>query len=221
MPKELPIIFSGSMVRATMADLKTVTRRVMRPQPKPWAIDDLGFLSLSDRLAACGPPRYLKGDLAWVRETVRICGRDTDGEAIMDPPIVYVADGAPESESYPHIRPSIHMPKWCARTWLKITEDPRAERVQDITTEEIVREGLRSQLREYDAEVDLLKQWIALWNSINAKPRPRKTKGVTTHYESFPWSEHDRDERTEIAGKPHYCYPNPWVFRYAFERCER
>jgi len=38
-------------------------------------------------------------------------------------------------------RPSIHMPKWAAREWLKVTA-VRAERVQDITPADIIKEGV-------------------------------------------------------------------------------
>lgn len=55
-----------------------------------------------------------------------------------------------------------------------------------------------------------------LWNSIYATPQPRKTGGIITHYESYPWDESSRDQRTKINRVPHICYPNPYVFATTF-----
>lgn len=71
----------------------------------------------------------------------------------------------------PHWVPSIHMPKWAARIWLEVTA-VRVERLQDATTEQIVAEGITSQLREYDAVVDLRQQFEVLWDGL-AKPGTR------------------------------------------------
>lgn len=62
--------------------------------------------------------------------------------------------------------PPMFMPYWASRLPLRITS-VRVERVQDITTEEILAEGLTTTLREHDAVVDLRRQFAALWDSIN------------------------------------------------------
>lgn len=62
---------------------------------------------------------------------------------------------------------SIYMPKWAARIWLEVT-NIRVERVQDISEEDCVSEGIKHC-------VDLSKKtsdhfrFIVLWDSINNK----------------------------------------------------
>lgn len=63
---------------------------------------------------------------------------------------------------------SIHMPYEAARSLFRITE-VRAERLRDISIEDIIAEGLSTTLREHDAAVHLREQMTELWNSINAK----------------------------------------------------
>lgn len=65
-------------------------------------------------------------------------------------------------------RPSIHMPRYYSRLTLRLT-DVRVQRVQDISTEDCIAEGLASHLREYDAECDLREQFRQLWASINGE----------------------------------------------------
>lgn len=66
--KERPIIFSGPMVRAILADKKTQTRRVTKPQPI-WVPHDgiLAFDDAANRRIRC--PYGQVGDRLWVKET--------------------------------------------------------------------------------------------------------------------------------------------------------
>jgi len=78
--KERPILFSAPMVRAILEDRKTVTRRVVKPQPyiANVADDGMRYCNVSgavggrirldpDFLASC--PYGQPGDRLWVRET--------------------------------------------------------------------------------------------------------------------------------------------------------
>ena len=93
--KERPIIFSAAMVRAILADTKTQTRRIIKPQPLydggrtpfwyentcEWA-DSTGIKHKS--------PYGLPGDRLYVKETWNYANWNDDGE----PWIRYRADGA-------------------------------------------------------------------------------------------------------------------------------
>ena len=134
-----PILFNTEMVRAILDGTKTVTRRVVKPQPteqeeNPQKVTSGNwYFDIPDRhfggIRACvGPyrPPYRPGDILYVRETWAVWSR-TEGTA---PEIHYKADG----EVLPDVkwRPSIHMPREAARIFLRVT-DVRVERLQEIT----------------------------------------------------------------------------------------
>jgi len=126
-------------------------------------------------------------------------------------------------------RPSIHMPKKDARTWLKVTGDG-VERVQDISDADIEAEGILQrcgdvypELTEYSCGDGFwtTKPFVAyarLWGACYSKPSPRRRKGVITHYESYPWAE--GTETREHKGLPWYVRGNPFVWKTSFERIE-
>lgn len=138
MSKARPIIFSGEMVRALLDGRKTMTRRVVKKQHCPY-----------------GQP----GDLLWVRETWR--------QAQWKDGILYRADkarslGMDEYSDRHKWKPSIFMPRKASRLTLEIT-DIRMERVQDITTDDAIAEGIKE--LQGGAKVEFHN----LWDSINAK----------------------------------------------------
>ncbi|MWK59394.1 hypothetical protein GO594_25685 [Pseudomonas otitidis] len=134
--RERPILFAGPMVRAILSGEKTVTRRVMKPQP-----DFLGsmvdpntpFRTLGAGLhARITCPYGEPGDRLWVRETYGDAGCRLTYRADLE-------DGA-------HCMvkrwiPSIHMPRSASRILLEITA-VRAERLQDISDKQCVAEGI-------------------------------------------------------------------------------
>lgn len=129
------------MVRALLDGCKTMTRRLVKPQPPHWEWN----LHKNDRLNIKWPgggwarcPYGQPGDLLWVRETFKAFNKDR---------VHFKADyaGTTRKENTKHglsWKPSIHMPRWASRLTLKIT-DVRVERVQDITDEDAKSEGAK------------------------------------------------------------------------------
>lgn len=193
---EKPILFSTEMVQSILDGRKTQTRRVMKPQPKVhesppcnpnYNIGWLNFVWSNEKRNT--PDRVIKsspygrpGDELWVRETHRFheldCGLDI---------IQYkVGDSMPlpnEKEAADYIvgrfdtwRPSIHMPRWASRIQLTV-EDIRVERVQEITEQAAIDEGINAPF-SYDMDPPTLI-FAYLWDEINAD------RGYS--WESNPW----------------------------------
>ena len=180
--RELPIIFSGPMVRAILAGRKTQTRRVIKPQPE-------SVVEMEAR-----PPKCAVGDRRWVKETWRVGAWDEDtGEVCVD----YRADGysrrewdaVPDPEMFERLwiqscddakkagvgpdgegqylwkpgeaptrwRPSIFMPRWASRLTLPVT-GVRHERLRSISMADAVAEGFEN-----------VAEFRAYWKTLNAK----------------------------------------------------
>lgn len=173
--KEKPILFSGPMVQAIMAGRKTMTRRIVKPQPAA-VFHGVPFRRVHGHGEKPEPidcPYGQPGDRLWVRETFGCIGRSPkDG-----PP----CKGEEASTCYkatddvvPHIikwRPSIHMPRWASRITLEVTE-VRLERLQGITEEDCYLEGaLRKPSKDspfpHTFETVARATFMNLWESIN------------------------------------------------------
>lgn len=160
--KDRPILFSAPMVRAILAGTKTQTRRALKPQP----IYDGRFAGgwkvvgkNGHEAATCSPliaelcPYGQPGDRLWVREA----WLDLQGTGIErvtgDPSrYAYAADtpsGSHGDECRKNYglkwRPSIHMPRAASRITLEIT-GVRVERLQDISEEDALAEGVNNSL---------------------------------------------------------------------------
>jgi hypothetical protein len=188
--KMKPILFSTPMVRAILEGSKTMTRRVVpeRILEKQLVVD----VPVRIHCEHYAPIRV--GDVLWVRETWRF----DEGEYF------YKADDdCPEGYDW---KPSIFMPKEAARIFLKVT-GIRCERLQDITEEDAIKEGVETIIskftgRQYYKDYrhipgceggwwSAVDSFRTLWNSINGK-RP-----------GYGWEN------------------NPYVFVYGFERTEK
>jgi hypothetical protein len=73
-------------------------------------------------------------------------------------------------------RSAMFMPRWVCRLVLEIVS-VRVERLQAISTEDCVAEGLSTNLREQEAVDDLRGQWKDLWTGING----------AASWEANPW----------------------------------
>ena len=172
----------GPLVRATLAGLKTQTRRPIKPQPDDDIVDveydaiadlwlgntqednDLGYTS--SWAARC--PLGKAGDRLWVRET---WARPGDEE------IIYRADKWAadlvakwkEDPNCPQVKwtPSIHMPRWACRLFLPLVS-VRVERVQDITEDHAKAEGVGPTGGSYREGFRAV--WESIYGSWDANP---------------------------------------------------
>lgn len=209
-----PILFNTEMVRVILDRRKSCTRRIVNPQPQgricyTFAGGDCGTWGYPSKTAyenwgdeyklpeditdeelkrRWNPP-YHTDDILYVRETWRK-GLER---------YIYRADysdtekfyrGGKEIEMKWH--PSIHMPKEAARIWLKVT-DVRVERLQEITSEQICKEGVEVEDPYVLNGEEKRYAFSNLWNSTIKK----------SDLDYYGWS------------------ANPWVWVIEFERCER
>lgn len=192
--KQIPILFSTEMVQAILAGRKTQTRRVIKNQPESdtekygaattkdgtqeWIIGNPGSTTVD--VIKC--PYGQVGDVLWVRESCLWVMSDHAPDLLEGSrdrtQWVYKASVhedfmkyAKEQYGYKW-KPSIHMPKYAARIWLRI-KDVRVERLQDISGQDAISEGivltgirLSSLMESWGAAKKLFKK---LWQSINGE----------------------------------------------------
>lgn len=182
-----PILFNTEMVRAILDGRKTVTRRVIKPQPKEyqriifdtarkeWAYT-IGKSVFVDRLCKT---RYRPGDILYVQET----WAPVDGGGY-----IYRA-GFGVGKNVPLWNPSTRMPKEAARIFLRVT-DVRVERLQDITAEQCVSEGLGRELLDEVGADFMHGMYHDLWDST-IKPKDLDIYG----WDANPWVEVTEFER--------------------------
>ncbi|WP_439473811.1 hypothetical protein [Algoriphagus formosus] len=202
---ERPILFQTDMVKAILYWRKTQTRRniknvELRPSKNEGRFNfsyerktrfeagvnltleslNLPFTGILD-LCPYGKP----GDLLWVRETWLKLDRDH----VITSQYAYKSNGDPNTEDLrkDYIKsgrnykwkPSIHMPKDAARIWLMV-EEVRVERLQDISEEDSIAEGIepidqQGQLvwKRYDGYYTVTSKpycsFWSLWASINGE----------------------------------------------------
>lgn len=171
MMAEKPILFNTEMVRAILDGRKRQTRRIIKGLPlyEPYFEEDegRGFLMDSEDGQFYALETFSKikpGDVLWVRETWQ---RLSDfGEWRYEYRADYEDDDPLRLDGmYITWRPSIHMPKEAARIFLKV-KDVRAERLQDISVDEIRAEGLDVLGKTVNTS---FRMWRELWDSTVKK----------------------------------------------------
>lgn len=226
MSRVLPILFNTDMVRAILDGRKTVTRRVMKPQPKSKLcytfagshkkdIGRWGYPSKTahefwgaefklpdditeEELKKKWNPPYHTDDVLYVRETwLDYAGR-----------FMYKADCDKyrlESLKLAEFtwRPSIHMPKEAARIWLKV-KDVRVERLQEIPHDGALKEGIHfcecPEGFTWKPETDMHNCYITPMGAMQVLWNSTIKKSDLDRY---GWD------------------ASPWVWVIEFERCEK
>ncbi len=186
-----PILFNTGMVRAILDSHKTVTRRVVKPQPEgAHSILDCDeekrtfdllcgnggvggvFVDWAETVKAPFWPH----DILYVRETWTVWNGNYEYKADVDDGYgpfcsnctLDICAGGCNSILKWH--PSIHMPREAARIFLRVT-DVRVERVQDIDDDGVVAKGL-----------NIGDPFDELWDST-IKPADRALYG----WDANPW----------------------------------
>jgi hypothetical protein len=137
---ERPILFNTEMVRAILEGRKTMTRRVVKPQPdsvRRSAFVQSGFETCHGYEIKIP---YKPGDTLWVRETWL---KNAPGGISK---YFYKADAPEEvlgqAKAFGYKwRPSTHMPRKAARLFLTV-KNVRVEQLQEITEEDARAEGV-------------------------------------------------------------------------------
>ena len=187
--RERPILFSSPMIRAIIAGHKSMTRRVVKPQPI-WVGDPSVPFKTPDAdpkgIIRC--PYGQPGDRLWVREAHRF--DMTEGGLTItyraDGAVLRVQDNAEQiaERSLGKWRPPMFMPRWASRITLEVT-GVRVERLQDINASDAKKEGVSVSIYD-ETERERIGSWTELhifafyeiWESINGKKYP---------WDSNPW----------------------------------
>lgn len=170
--RERPILFTGPMVRAIQDDLKTQTRRPVKPQPtfadghyeqvmRPgvfcWIGPDNGLmLPYEERACPFGQP----GDRLWVREpgrvvdcfeldarewevTVRYVADGEERDIMLPARLIHLSSGSPPDWAYSKQGIPNGIFREAARIFLEIVS-VRVERLQEISEADARAEGFES-----------------------------------------------------------------------------
>lgn len=213
-----PILFNTEMVRAILDGRKSCTRRIVKgfiPNNAVWgytAFTPKGCISCRGTFAdgygeKFFKPPYQPGDILYIRETWERfecwnCDGDERGNCPKEPKKsvldktcgCYMYRATDEISGDAKWHPSIHMPKEAARIWLEVT-NVRVERLQNITAEDALSEGMDKYIR-LNGELDensIITSFIGIWNSTIKK----------SNLDRYGWN------------------ANPWVWVIEFERCEK
>ena len=199
--KERPILFSTPMVQAIMEGRKTMTRRIVKPQPEKSPATNT-FVPLKEFLSQLNSqtnkglkeihtkgngagysfplcPYGKVGDVLWVRETWQPSANNVF--------VHFKADCADDPGK--GWKPSIHMKKEYARIWLEIVS-VRAERLDDITVNDAINEGIKvvfDEVVKKNQYQDYLNEFPNYNNPINSFRSLWKKINGAESWDANPW----------------------------------
>lgn len=200
--KERPILMNSEMVTATLLGRKTQTRRAIKHP----ALVTQQHNGSQDPMLLSKCPYGKVGDQLWVRErwaTTNLSNKIKPSDLPENKRIYYAQNFDEVCEAEKAIdgcvplvtkwRPSIFMCRWMSRIQLEIT-DIRVERLNDISEEECVHEGVKAEV-----------------NGVWIKPDPTGVAQIDWHRKLFKrlWE--------SINGKGSW-NENPWVWVIEFKR---
>jgi hypothetical protein len=164
-----PILFSSPMVKALLAGTKTQTRRSLNPQPYPlegrpgfWNASGAvgGRICISDRALLDLHRKPAAGDKLWVKEALQAGSNDQGYRWI-----TYAADnslpigGAILWDWKRDTLSPMFMPRWASRITL-LVDDVKVERLQDISEDDAIAEGVVKGTASFDYDVGTVeKDW--------------------------------------------------------------
>ncbi len=148
--KEHPIIFCNDMISAIRADEKTMTRRIVKPQPVYvnglWLWENTAWDEWNAQVSDLSPldiSPFRVGNRLWVRErwaTEKCFDKVPPSRLPRSAKIWYCADGS-IPEWCGRKRSRLFMPRWASRITLEIT-GVKVERLQEISEEDAIKEGV-------------------------------------------------------------------------------
>lgn len=226
MPVEHPILFVTPLVEAVRQGLKAQTRRLVLPSSS-WMDEDTiqharrfqhireGVWSIQDhdgdQVGTVRCPWGVPGHHLWVRETHAFLDLATGYESSvaikklhspkkhLSP--VYKAHLSDFEESLiSKWRPSLHMPRWAARTFLELT-DIRIERLWAITEEDAKAEGV-----------------VPFFEHFPCIGRDQRIIGSGERCADFPYRASFAVLWDEISDGGPLWKDNPWVWALSFTK---
>jgi ribosomal protein S28E/S33 len=201
------------MVEAILDNRKSVTRRVVKPKYKDdesgfqvvtktdgefvrvEKVDENGSSIFNDLTVRYVNQPYQVGDILYARETWR------ELTIMGEPYYIFKADDT--EHSVKHWKPSRFMPKSAARIFLRVT-DVRVEKLQNITAEQVILEGIRLSCR-HDNYV------------CSANPCEFKKTGSCKDRYKETWNSTIKKKDLPLYGWD----ASPWVWVMSFEVIEK
>lgn len=215
--KGLP--FCADMMLAWLADRKTVTRRLINPQPSQpgshsYQHPTKKWWMFGDNTVRIWKPRYLPGETVYIKEAWGYDNKEYvdlykkekwRGEPDQRTAKLFYRTTEPEDAlaifSKGFWKPSMFMPEWASRSKALVVS-ARPERLQEITDEDAIMEGISVVGNHYGKpEYPFYGELYDKLGQVTVSPK--------TSYQ-YLWD--------SINGKKHPWSSNPWVWRYELKK---